>query len=283
VQERIVNPGEPVDAINHTPDHALHLRKKSFADLHSMQSFVNLPVLKLIQSINFSLDKLNTSLHRKLSARDRGWSSRQADKRKKTEVRTKHFHPDSLIGRFEVEVKIYEGNPAVRDLPDPVSDIGKLYYRNIVTWLLPPGMNVPNPRFARKHSIVPVEIPLPGGVVIKLAPTADEVVIERNFSDAVGSQSPSIATDLSAPFTPELFKDSGIDFPEHWGNTEYVSTNDRFEVETPSDLGALGDAAESPSKHLESITEDIKSTVSFSIWSRKRCKFIHKTDWLAIC
>jgi hypothetical protein len=259
VQERIVNQGEP-DGMDHTPDQVLPLkRKKSFADLCSMRSFVNVTVLPRIESINFVPEKLNTSLHRKLSARSRGWHSKQANTRKKAQGRTRH-HPDLLLGRFANEVKIYESDPAVRNLPDPKSDIGQSYYNNILTWPLPPGISVPSPRFARRHGLVPEELPLPGGLVIKLVPTADEMAIGKNFQDTGRSKSPGNAINLAGPFTPELFKDSGIDFPQHWGNTKHIPAVGKFEVETLSDMGTLGDAAQSPSKDLQSISQDIQAS-----------------------
>ncbi len=264
MQERIVNLGEPVDRVDHTPDQEMPLkRKKSFADLRSMRYFVDVPVLRRIQSMNFVPEKPNASLRRKLSTRDRGRHNKQAKTSNKGQAWTRHHDP--LLERFASEVKIYEGDPAVRDLPDPESDIGKPYYRNILTWPLPGGICVPSPRFARKHGLVPEEIPLPGGVVIKLVPTADEVAIRKIFQDAIGSISPSNGTNLAGPFTPELFKDGGIDFPQRWGNTEDVPASGKVEAEALSDMGALGDAAQSPSKHLQSINEGKVGFSSFSI------------------
>jgi hypothetical protein len=98
-----------------------------------MQSFVNVTVLPRIESIHFVLEKLNTSSHRKLSTRGRGWYSEQATTRKKTQGRTRHHHSDPLLRRFASEVKIYESDPAVRKLPDPESDIGHSYFSNILT------------------------------------------------------------------------------------------------------------------------------------------------------
>lgn len=273
VQERTIIPGQPVEGIDHSPDKILPLkRKKSFADLRSMRSIADVPVIQRMQSMSFVPLKLNTSLRRKFSPRVRGWHSKQASTMKTRRTRTRHNHPDPLLGRFASEVKTYEGNPAVRDLPDPDSDIGKPYYRNIPTWPLPLGICVPSPRFARKHGLVPEEVPLPGGVVIKLVPTAYEMAIEKSFQDAPGSQSTKSAIDLAGPFTPELFKDSGIDFPRHWGDTEPVPACGKLEVEALSDMGALGDAAQSPSKNLLSISESMQTSSSFSVlpWPEQR-------------
>jgi hypothetical protein len=261
VQERTIAPGEPVSGIDRSPDKILPLkRKKSFADLRSMWSFVDVPVIERIQSMAFVPEKLSSSLHCKFSPHVTGLHSKQASTRKKVHARTRHYNLHPLLGRFASEVKAYEGDPAVRDLPDPDSDIGTSYYSNIPTWPLPPGIYVPSPRFARKHCLVPEEVPLPGGVVIKLVPTADEMAIEKNFNDVTALKAPRSATGLAGPFTPEMFKDSGIDFPRYWGNTEHVPSDGKLEVEALSDMGALGDAAQSPSKSLRSITEGMQAS-----------------------
>ena len=162
VQERTIILGQPVDGIDHSPDEILPLkRKKSFSDLRSMRSFANMPVIQRIQSMSFVPENLNTSLRRKLSSRVRGWHSNQTSIMKTGQAQTRHNHPDPLLGRFASDVKTYEGNPVVRDLPDPDSDIGKPYYSNIPTWPLPLGICVPSPRFARKHSLYLRKYPYP--------------------------------------------------------------------------------------------------------------------------
>lgn len=106
MQERTIIPGQPVDGIDHSPDKILPLkRKKSFANLRSMRSFADVPVIQRMQSMRFVPEKLNTSLRRKFSARVGGRHPNQTTTRKTRQARTGHNHPDPLLGRFASEVK----------------------------------------------------------------------------------------------------------------------------------------------------------------------------------
>lgn len=108
-----------------------------------MRSFADVPVIQQIPSMSFVPESLNISLCRKFSPRVTGWHSKQAG------TGMRHNHPNP-VGRFANKTKTYEGNPAVRDLPDPDSGIGKLYYNNIPIRSLLLGICVSCPRFARK-------------------------------------------------------------------------------------------------------------------------------------
>ena len=96
------------------------------------------------------------------------------------------------------------------------------------------------------------------------------MAIEKSFQDATGSQSLRSAIALAGPFTPELFKDGGIDFPRNWGDMEPVSGCGTAEDEALSDMGALGDAAQSPSKNLQSFSKRKQTSSSFSVFPESR-------------
>lgn len=256
VQERIINPGDILDDIDPLPQNELPLkRKKSFADLRSMRPFGEISGIRRIRSRSFISVKLNSALHRNFTSRILGWRLDRTRAQNEALTRERCFPPHPLHGRKTNEVDAYEVDPVVRSLPDPESDIGRSYYSNIPTWPLPPCISIPSPKFARKHDLVPNEMSLPGNITIRLGPTADEMAIEKSFNVVSGSQSWSDSICSAGPFTPELFKDSGIDFPRLWGSTGYMSSCEEFEVGTLSDLGLLGDGAQSPSKYLQPVSE----------------------------
>lgn len=103
-------------------------------------------------------------------------------------------------------VPVYEGTQEVMNLPDHDTEEGKAYYRNIKTAELPPGVEIPNAMFARKHDLAQV----PGN--LNRMGSVEDLAILKCLEANYEAETEGKRWSYRGPLTASLFKDGGIDY-----------------------------------------------------------------------
>ena len=259
IQERTIVPGEPIDPIGmgELVDPASQKtfsygRKKPLTGFRRMKPFLIMPSIPTTRPITI---RFRTMIKNALTLSRSAGIQHHLSKNKIPENESwrpqySQF-PDPLFGRYPADVKAYESNKAVRELPNPYTDAGRTYYGNIKTRSLDPDMAAPNPAFARKHGLIAQAISLHKGVDYKLMPTAEDMAIQQGFREHEENVIQTSVECFKGPFTAEMFKDSGIDFPIRWATTEDLLSSGAGHGDVLSDMGSLVDGAQCPSKDVQ--------------------------------